>query len=100
MPIYQYRCRTIGGNSPIKNPREFCAEEGHDVETKSPDEVEGYYMRCGHEYEVFYTSISKVETEEPLERCPKCGGTEKEKLVSQGTTHILKGPGWFKSGGY
>jgi putative FmdB family regulatory protein len=54
--------------------------------------------KCSHEYEVFYTSQSKVEIEEPVEKCPKCGSTKKEKQVSKSTSFILKGKGWYKDG--
>lgn len=53
---------------------------------------------CNIEYEVFYTSISKVEEEEPTEKCPKCDSTEKEKLVATGTSFILKGNNWAAKG--
>lgn len=75
MPIYRYRCTT---------PK---AEDNHVTK-----------VACGNEYEVFYLSVSKVSDEEPKEACPACGGTEKERLISQGTSHILKGKGWYKDG--
>lgn len=52
--------------------------------------------KCEHEYEVFYRSIKSVESEEPEEVCPKCASKEKEKLVNQGTSFLLKGRGWAK----
>lgn len=53
---------------------------------------------CGATYDVFYRSFSAVEKEEPLEQCPKCESTEKEKQINTSTSHILKGFGWAKDG--
>lgn len=78
VPIYQYKCLT----------------------EKLPEEYKMVGEPCNHEYEVFYTSVSRAETDEPSEACPKCGGKEKERLISTGTSHILKGKGWFYNGGY
>lgn len=55
-------------------------------------------LKCDREYEVFYSSQSKVETEEPEEKCPKCGSVKKKRLVSKGTSFELKGKGWAKDG--
>lgn len=52
---------------------------------------------CKHEFEVFYSSPSKVTEEEPSEACPKCGKTEKEKKPPTKTSFVLKGR-WFKNG--
>jgi putative FmdB family regulatory protein len=52
--------------------------------------------KCKHEYEVFYTSQSKVETEEPEEKCPQCGSVKKKRLVSKSTSFALKGSGWAR----
>lgn len=75
MPFYGYKCESI-----VK------ADNSKDQFT------------CGHEYEVFFTSVARAEAEEPSEACPVCGGLEKRRLVAQGTTHVLKGKGWFKDG--
>jgi predicted nucleic acid-binding Zn ribbon protein len=52
--------------------------------------------RCGHHYDVYYQNQAAVTREEPGERCPKCGSTDKERLVNTGTSFILKGSGWAK----
>lgn len=52
---------------------------------------------CEHEFEVFYTSPSKVTEEEPIEACPHCGSTEKERKPPTKTSFQLKGR-WFKNG--
>lgn len=83
MPIYRYKC-----NTPIGEPFETVGEFGEEVIDQET---------CGHEYEVFYTSVTKAELEEADERCPVCSGKEKERLISTGTSHILKGK-WFKQG--
>lgn len=54
--------------------------------------------KCGHEFDVFYTSQSAVEKEEPGERCPKCGGLRKKRLPPKGTSHVFKSGKWFKQG--
>lgn len=53
-------------------------------------------QKCKKEYEVYYSSFSAVEKEEPEEKCPECGSKKKTKLVSKGTTFVLKGSGWAK----
>jgi putative FmdB family regulatory protein len=53
--------------------------------------------KCNHEYEVFYTSQSAREAEEKIERCPECGSTRKEKLVSKSTSFVLKGSGYYST---
>lgn len=62
----------------------------HKYECKNPE--------CKMEFEVFYTSIPKVELEEPEEQCPKCGSKDKEKLPPKGASFQLKGKGWYKDG--
>lgn len=52
--------------------------------------------KCEKEFEVFYTSQSAVQREEKNEKCPACGSTKKQKLVSKGTDFILKGSGWAR----
>jgi putative FmdB family regulatory protein len=51
---------------------------------------------CGNEFEVFYTSQSKVEIEEPEEKCPKCGCTQKTRQFPKNTSFILEGLGWAR----
>jgi putative FmdB family regulatory protein len=51
---------------------------------------------CEKEYEVFYKSQDERTREEENEVCPQCGSNKKEKLISTGTSFILKGPGWAK----
>jgi putative FmdB family regulatory protein len=53
--------------------------------------------KCSREFEVFYTTQSAVEREEPDEKCPDCGSKKKKRLVSKQTSHVLKGK-WFKQG--
>lgn len=84
MPIYSYRCTTEKDSqfeTTDENGQEFMQQE-----------------TCDHVFDVLYTSVTKAEIEEPDEACPKCGGKEKERLVSKGTSHILKGKGWYKDG--
>jgi putative FmdB family regulatory protein len=53
-------------------------------------------------------SVCKEKTEfienydDPLQKdCPKCGSKDAlEHVVYPGSTFVLKGSGWFKSGGY
>lgn len=68
-PIYDYKCKAV-------------TTEG---------------VVCGHEFEVFYSSPSKVAEEEPSEVCPKCKTTEKERTPPKKTSFILKGR-WYKNG--
>lgn len=53
-------------------------------------------LKCKKEFEVFYTSQSARDREEPTEKCPHCGSEKKEKIVSTNTSFILKGKGWAK----
>jgi len=53
---------------------------------------------CQTEFEVFYSSIPKVELEEPKEACPKCDSTVKERLPPANTSFILKGNKWAAKG--
>lgn len=50
------------------------------------------------EYEVLYLTHSDVEKDEPNEKCPDCGSTEKKRLIPKNTSFQLKGKGWFKDG--
>lgn len=61
--------------------------------------IYGYNCKeCKNEYEVFYTSRSACEREEPAEKCPKCGSTKKARAVPKRTGFVLKGKGWYKDG--
>jgi len=49
---------------------------------------------CEHAFEFF-----KHHTDEELpEECPECGSDKIEKLVSRGTSFVLKGSGWSRDG--
>lgn len=50
---------------------------------------------CGHHWEA-----EQRITEEPVRDCPKCGEPKAKRLISGTPAHILKGDGWFKTGGY
>ena len=54
--------------------------------------------KCQHEFEVFYSSQSAVEREEPTETCPRCQSKEKERTPPTKTSFQLKGKGWFRDG--
>lgn len=43
-------------------------------------------------YEYFHINSQDVQ------RCPKCGSKDAEKLVSRGTSFDLKGGGWYQPG--
>ncbi len=49
---------------------------------------------CGHRFE----EIQRI-SEPALEDCPKCGEKSAQRLISQGN-FILKGGGWYTTGGY
>jgi putative FmdB family regulatory protein len=49
---------------------------------------------CGHLFE----EIQKI-SEPPIDTCPKCGQKQAQRLISQGN-FILKGGGWYTTGGY
>lgn len=92
-PLYGYKCKSL--SCP------YCGKVYADQLAGSCcHETVAHGLPCNHEYEVFYTSVSKAEIEEPSEACPKCDGKDKERLISTGTSHILKGKGWFYNGGY
>lgn len=91
MPTYEYKCETL--------VCPYCDKPYADQLAGSCcKETVAHARACGLEYEVFYTSISAAEREEANEACPKCGGTDKKRLISTGTSHILKGKGWYKDG--
>lgn len=49
---------------------------------------------CGHTFE----EIQKI-SEPAIDECPKCGEKQAQRLISQGN-FILKGSGWYTTGGY
>ena len=49
---------------------------------------------CGHAWE----EIQRM-SDATLETCPKCGEKKAQRLISQGN-FILKGGGWYTTGGY
>lgn len=52
-------------------------------------------QECGHEWEA-----EQRITEDPLQECPRCKQPKAKRLISGTPGHILKGDGWFKTGGY
>ena len=48
---------------------------------------------CNHEWEV-----EQKITDPPLKLCPKCKKKRAKRLISGGTSFILKGGGWASSG--
>jgi len=52
--------------------------------------------KCEHQWE----AQQKI-SEKPLKKCPECEDEESAvRLVSGGQGFVLKGQGWFNSGGY
>ena len=49
---------------------------------------------CNHKFE------SSHKMSDPFPPCPKCGHKEPERLISKNSTFILKGKGWYNTGGY
>jgi putative FmdB family regulatory protein len=49
---------------------------------------------CGHQFE----EIQKM-SDPAIDVCPKCGAKAAQRLISQGN-FILKGGGWYTTGGY
>jgi len=49
--------------------------------------------KCDHEFSVLH------KMSDPYPPCPKCGEKEPTRLI-KGTTFVLKGSGWFNTGGY
>lgn len=52
--------------------------------------------KCKNQFDVHYSSFSAVKELEPVEKCPHCGSKRKTKIVSKGTSFVLKGSGWAK----
>ena len=38
--------------------------------------------------------------DDPIKACPKCNKDSAKRLISGGSGFVLKGNGWFNSGGY
>jgi putative FmdB family regulatory protein len=55
-----------------------------------------YTYKCKNCDEIF--EIFQRITDEPITRCKKCSG-EVDKIITSGN-FVLKGKGWFNSGGY
>ena len=53
---------------------------------------------CEHEFEIFYKTQSERDEEEQFQTCPECGSPVIERLISKGTSFILKGRGWERDG--
>lgn len=52
-------------------------------------------LKCNEEFE-----FMKIKSEDKA-KCPKCGASSDDDLrpmFPTGTSHILKGKGWFKNG--
>ena len=49
---------------------------------------------CKHDFE------ARHKMSAPKPDCPKCGSPDPEKLIAKSSTFILKGKGWFNTGGY
>lgn len=98
-PLYGYVCQSTYFGCP------YCGDakgspEGDYKGCCGESSAHWTDLPCEHEYEVFYSSIPRAEAEEGDEVCPKCGGKDKKRLISTGTSHTLKGKGWFYNGGY
>lgn len=39
-------------------------------------------------------------SDDPIKDCPECKEEKAKRLISGGTGFVLKGGGWFNSGGY
>lgn len=39
-------------------------------------------------------------SDDPTQKCPECEEEKAKRLISGGTGFVLKGSGWFNSGGY
>jgi putative FmdB family regulatory protein len=52
-------------------------------------------LSCDHVHEELYLTFSEAEEREPKLECPKCGSTEKERVIG-GTSFQLKGDGWAR----
>ena len=64
------------------------------TQQKSMPTYEYACKACGHQFE----EIQKM-SDPPIDVCPKCGQKSAQRLISQGN-FILKGGGWYTTGGY
>lgn len=48
----------------------------------------------------YFWEIKQKITDPKITICPKCNKETAEKLISNNFGFILKGSGWFKTGGY
>jgi len=64
------------------------------TQQKSMPTYEYACKACGHQFE----EIQKM-SDPPVDVCPKCGEKAAQRLISQGN-FILKGGGWYTTGGY
>jgi len=88
-PIYSYQCTSAicpKCGKPTGGTKKRCCGLS----------MSKHHEHCMNEFDVLYTSHGAAEREEPTEACPKCGDTGKERLVSTGTSFVLKGSGWAK----
>jgi putative FmdB family regulatory protein len=44
--------------------------------------------------------VQQKINDKPIEKCPKCKEDTAKRLISGGSGFVLKGSGWFNSGGY
>lgn len=47
---------------------------------------------CGHRFEKFQTM-----TEKPLKKCPECGKTKAQRIISGGAGVLFKGSGFYQT---
>jgi len=50
---------------------------------------------CDHHWE-----MQQSIKDDAAKKCPKCSKETAQRLISGGTGFVLKGSGWFNSGGY
>ena len=50
---------------------------------------------CKHKWE-----LTQKINDKPAQKCPECKENTAKRLISGGCGFVLKGSGWFKSGGY
>ena len=59
-----------------------------------------YEYRCNNpKCELLWETEQKIK-DNPLTECPECKENTAQRLISGGTGFVLKGNGWFGSGGY
>ena len=57
-----------------------------------------YEYKCSA-CEYVWEEIQKIN-DKKIEQCPECKEKTAKRLVSGGTGFVLKGSGWYSSGGY